>query len=128
MWRQGLPEGGGEQAETSGGGATAREPAQAGRWGQGRLAGQEPQWCHKPGSQSRHQFTLSPGWLQKLVPLQWGIVCQASRVPTRVRPDAGDREKRGPVLAAHRGHDDQIAMTWLRRLKGHKVGSSYLHL
>lgn len=95
--------------------------------GQGRLAGQEPQ-CHKPGSLSCHQFTLSPGWLQKLVPLQWGIVCQASRVPTRVRPDAGDREKGGPVLAAHRGHDDQIAMTWLRRLKGHNVGSSYLHL
>lgn len=35
VWRQGLPEGGGEQAETSGGEATAREPAQAGRWGAG---------------------------------------------------------------------------------------------
>ena len=41
---------------------------------------------------------LRPGWLQKLVPLQRGVVCQVYRVPTRARPGAGDREAKAQSL------------------------------
>lgn len=96
-------------------------PSRQGRNGGGAAGSQEDRAVNQGGgcpASAPAEQQLAAG----AVPMRQGVVCRVPRVPAGVRPGAGDREERGPVLAAHRGRNDQIAVTWIRRLKGHKVG------